>query len=121
MRECIVLRPDTMNQISVEQTTPTGPLRPLALFFRLHWMFGGFAIMFMIAVSMVRHDTALVSGASLGLWLTALSMIAVRYVNISQFHGLTAQGEPATTRDLIAYSLGTLALTAGLWGWALVM
>ena len=108
-----------MNTLSVERTQPQ-PLRPLALLFRLHWMLGGFIIIFVLAVSMMRHDTPLVSWQSLGVWLAALSMIAVRYVNIVRFGGLTADGERASPQDLVGYSVGTLVFTSAVWGWALL-
>lgn len=109
-----------MNTLTVDRTqTQPQPLRPLALLFRLHWMLGGFIIVFVLAVSMMRHDTPLVSWESLGVWLAALSMIVVRYVNIVRFGGLTADGERATLQDLIGYAAGTLAFTAAVWVWAL--
>jgi uncharacterized membrane protein len=45
-----------------------------------------------------------------------LTLFVARYLDVKRFGGETANGQPATGRDLVHYGVGLVAVAAGLWG-----
>lgn len=107
--------------VPVSDTHPKSASRPRSVFLRLHWMLLGGAALATCALLLFRGETSIVSIPSVAMWAVAVSMIAARWVDITRFHGLTADGEPATRGHFRRYALGVAAATAGLWATALAV
>jgi hypothetical protein len=90
----------------------------IAALVRLGWMAFGVIALAITAMTMAAHPTWTLGWRDAAFWGTALVMGVLRYVDVTRFGGETADGTPATTRDLRNYLLGlTLAVSAA---WAVV-
>jgi hypothetical protein len=82
-------------------------------------MFVGVVALGTSALTLFRADHSVLSVPSVMLWLVAATMIGARWLDISRFNGLTAEGQPASPRHLRRYAVGVGAAAAALWGGAL--
>ena len=95
--------------------------KPRSIILRLHWMILGAAALATCALFLLQGGHSAVSLPSFAMWGIAASMVGARWLDISRFHGLTADGVPATTSHLRRYALGVGAATAALWSGALAI
>lgn len=103
-------------------TTPTTPTTPnevhsteaTGCLVRIYWMFLGNGLLALCAY-LIMKTHKLFSGADIGFWLAALSLVVVRYVDIVQFHGTTADGKSATRADWIRYTVRMTIIAVVLW------
>lgn len=93
-------------------TPPTG-CAPLVL--RLAWFAAGPFALVVFALRIAQRGDF--SGLDAAYWLVVAAVLALRWLDISRFGGLTREGEAATLRDWQRHAL-LLTLVAGA-GWAL--
>lgn len=101
--------------VPVSHTPQTPAPRRRSVFLRLHWMLLGAAALATCALLLSRGEASIASIPSVGMWAVAASMVAARWLDITRFDGLTADGAPATRWHLRRYALGVGVATAGLW------
>ena len=88
----------------------------IALVTRLFWMILGPIGLALLAMVIVRHgafslrDGVFAAGLLLALY--------ARYIDVSRYHGKTAEGSPATMKDVRSYVRGLLLLAVAMWGGA---
>ena len=92
------------------QSEPTGCL-PVVL--RIIWMGLGNLALF-ISAALVAEGTVPVV-MDIVFFAVAISLIVVRYVDITKFKGQTSDGEPATIAHWRRYSVVLALLAVGLW------
>jgi hypothetical protein len=108
--------------VAPERPEPTSSApRAASIALRFHWMFVGVVALGTSALALFRADHSVVSLPSVMLWIVAASMIGARWLDISRFNGLTAEGLPASRSHLHRYAVGVGAATAALWGGALAL
>lgn len=89
---------------------------------RLLWLIAG-PLAFMLGIGLLVHPgrSLPIIGHSL-LWGAALSMVGIRYLDVTRFEGLRSDGKPSTLSDFRRYAVQVLALAAlvsgavALWG-----
>lgn len=97
----------------MHNATPPPESRPLGCLLRMFWMAAGNLALVMTVVLIVqRRAFSVLDGVY---WVIVAALIAVRYVDITRFDGLTASAEPATLRDLGRYALGLVVTAATVW------
>jgi hypothetical protein len=113
----------TAHSHTTTTTTTDQPQTPRrrSVFLRVYWMLLGAAALFTLGLIVLRGGHSVTSVPSLGMWVVAASMIAARWLDITRFDGLTAEGEAATPSHLRSYALGVAVITAGLWAGALAV
>jgi len=77
----------------------------LPALFRLTWIFGGILLIF-CAVFIAQGKSGLI--ADLGLFVLALVIILVRFIDIKYLKGETMDNKPATLRDWHGYAIKVL-------------
>ncbi len=99
--------------------TPTPPTvsekRLFGCLARLIWMAAVPIVMFQATFLLAEGRSVAGLPGVVPLLGVAVVAVAVRWVDVSLLHGLTAEGEPATPADWRRYSLAVLAVTGGLW------
>lgn len=88
----------------------------LPVLLRVTWMMWGVLCLFGCA-ALVAYEIAPVLSDVLFL-LVAAGLIAVRYIDVTRFHGETADGEPATLADWRRYATGVVLVSLAVWGLA---
>ena len=101
-----------------QQTTQKLPHPPpqtgfLGLMIRLVWMLFGNAALARLAVQIAQAGSF--SAVDVAFWAVVVVMVGVRYIDVTRFGGLTAEGEPATLRHWRRYTGYLLAASAGLY------
>lgn len=103
-------------QRSVDGQSPSEPTGCLPVVLRITWlMWGNFALLACAAL-VAQGIVPIVS--DLLFFLMAGGLIAVRYVDITQFKGETSDGEPATLAHWRRYAIMMVVTSAALWGLA---
>lgn len=97
------------------------PARPqndgcLPIILRLFWLVGGEALLMVFCFKIFQKKVFSVLDAVF--WVTVLAMALVRYVDISRFHGQTADSQPAGMGHWRRYVLLLLAASVALWALA---
>jgi hypothetical protein len=82
---------------------------------RLIWMGPGNIVLLFLAASISRMPSWSFSFWDVGFWLTVPALIAIRYLDVARFEGLTANGEPASRRDVRRYAVGLGLVALALW------
>ena len=85
----------------------------LGLMVRLIWMLFGNAALALLAVHIAQAGSF--SMVDVLFWAVVVVMVGVRYIDVTRFGGLTAEGEPATLRHWRRYTGYLLAASAGLY------
>ncbi len=101
--------------------SPQPPAEPesrrgcLPVLFRLTWIFGGIAIIYCaLFVAQAKGGIA----ADILLWVLALAIILVRFIDIKFLKGETRDNRQATMKDWRRYALMMLALSGILYALA---
>ena len=82
---------------------------------RLYWMLLGPMLLFVMFALIAKHPTWAIGWRDILFWCVVVSLGAVRWVDVRHFAGLTADGMPATRRDVGRHALIVSALAAILW------
>jgi len=85
----------------------------LALMVRLTWMAYGNIAVALLAVLIVQARDF--SALDVAFWGVVGTMVSVRYVDVTRFGGLTAEGEPASIRHWRRYASGLVGVSLLLW------
>jgi hypothetical protein len=103
-----------MSPHPTQKPTPT-PAQTgfLGLLVRLIWMLFGNAALALLAVHIAQVGSF--SPVDVVFWAVVVVMVGVRYIDVTRFGGLTAEGEPATVRHWQRYTGYLLAASAGLY------
>jgi hypothetical protein len=81
--------------------------------FRMFWMaLGNLALFFCAVFAARRPAPSALDALYVGL---VAALLVVRYLDITRFHGLTADGEPATLAHWRRYTLTLIPIAAALW------
>lgn len=79
---------------------------------RLLWLFVG-PVAFVLGVGLLASPGS--SSSAVGhslLWGASLSMVAIRYLDVTRFEGLRSDGKPSTLSDFRRYAVQVLLLAA---------
>jgi len=88
----------------------------IGLIARLFWMILGPIGLALLAMVIVRHGAFSLRD---GVFAVALmGAMFARYIDVSRYHGKTADGAPATMKDVRSYVRGLLLLAVAMWGGA---
>lgn len=82
---------------------------------RLTWLMFGHVALVTFAALILKNDPPLLSVMSVAYWGVVLVIVAARYLDIVHLDGTTADGDPATRRDLHRFSAVTVTVAAVLW------
>ncbi len=88
----------------------------IALIARLFWMILGPIGLILLAMVILRHGAFSLRDGVFAIAL--LGAMFARYVDVSRYHGKTAEGAPATMKDVRSYMRGLLLLAVAVWGGA---
>lgn len=86
-----------------------------ALLGRLFWMFIGPAILFLLAIGMVRDGGGWFTAKDIAFLVVLGGLILGRLVEFREGDPRTATGEPATQSHFRRYSAGVLVIGLGAW------
>ncbi len=81
---------------------------------RLLWMLLGNIVLAASAMS-ISHRTTFFSGADLVFWVTVVTIIWLRYIDIARFHGQTVTGAPANMSQWRRYCVLMAAVAFAIW------
>lgn len=81
---------------------------------RIYWMALGNLLLVAGALTVLTSEPGL-GLADLLFALAALSLIGVRWLDITRFDGRTADGDPATPKHLHRYAVGVALVSALVW------
>lgn len=96
-------------------TAPHTPAMAVAL--RLFWLlFGNIVLVAGLAFILTRADAASLVAIDLGYWVVVAALLAARRIDITRYHGATADGDPATLSHWRRYALGLVPLSGAAWG-----
>lgn len=87
-------------------------------FLRILWSLGGFALLLLVWILIVREPTWSYSVRDFFYWGTVLSMLAARQLDVRWYGGRTADGEPATSAHVRRYAALLLVSSAAAWALA---
>lgn len=83
---------------------------------RFYWMALGNLALLVIAMLISQKPTWTITVLDAAFFGVVLTLFVARYLDVKRFGGETANGQPATGRDLVHYGVGLVAVAAGLWG-----
>jgi hypothetical protein len=87
----------------------------LSIITRLFWMFFGNAVLFISTVFIVEHKGGMFHTADVFFWITIITLIFVRYLDIKFCGGLTATGNPASIAHWSKYAILLLIFSTSVW------
>jgi hypothetical protein len=102
-------RADSRNENAVEPKS-----NPLGTIARIYWMLAGYGLLCLTAGSIAKSGPSL-SPRDVAFWVIAVSIIAVRYVDVIYLQGTTADGEPATVAHWRRYAGMVAVVAVALW------
>ncbi len=82
----------------------------LPAFIRLLWFFFGNVALLAATFFIGKNEAGVI--ADIIFWLIVPALIAIRYIDITKFHGLTGENEPATLKDWKSYSIKLVGIAA---------
>jgi hypothetical protein len=82
---------------------------------RIYWMLLGYGILGLIGATIAKSGP-LLSLRDVGYWAVAVSIVAVRYVDVAYLHGTTAEGEPSTIVHWRRYAVVLMLVAIAVWG-----
>jgi hypothetical protein len=88
---------------------------------RVFWLIAGPVALVGAAICLFRYGDGAWAALSAGFWTLVLLMIGLRYLDITRFHGTTADDQPASLGDWKRYSVKLLVISAALWFAAVAM
>ena len=87
----------------------------LSAFVRFGWIAIGFVALVMMTLSIANHPEWRFGWRDAVFWGVALGTGILRYIDVMRLGGETANGEPATPRDLRNYLLGLSVIATATW------
>ena len=96
------------------ESTPQVPYdRPQGCLLRLFWMVAGNLALFALMLSIFNQGGfSLLDGVY---WLVVVALAVARYIDITHFAGMTADGTPASLVHFRRYGIGLAIVATGLW------
>jgi hypothetical protein len=95
------------------------PSTPLShLFVRVGWMLLGNVLLVFFAVAILLEPAWTFTWKDALFWSAAATVVVLRWIDVTRMGGLTAQGEPATRRDVARYAAGVLVVSGAVWSLA---
>jgi hypothetical protein len=91
-----------------------GGTNPLGAVVRVYWMLLGYGILGLCS-GMIAKSGPLLSVRDVAFWAIVVSIIVVRYVDVTYFHGTTAEGEPSTTAHWRRYARRLILIAIAVW------
>jgi hypothetical protein len=85
------------------------------LFAKFFWTLLGNAILFFTAISIYHHKGQIFHTADIVFWVTAATLILVRYLDIKFWNGLTVTGMPASMTHWLKYAVVLLVCSTIVW------
>jgi hypothetical protein len=99
------------------QSTEQG--RGAGAMLRLWWMIAGNVVLLFAAIYIATAARGWrLSPVDLVFWVTVLTLLGARFLDISWYRGTTSSGEPATMAHFRRYALLLLAIGVALWAGA---
>lgn len=96
-----------------ESTPQVAYDRPEGCLLRLSWMVAGNLALFVLVLSIFNQGGfSLLDGAY---WLVVVGLAVARYLDITRFAGLTADGTPASLVHFRRYGTWLVIVATGLW------
>ncbi len=96
--------------MSVHSTSPSTAPTPetqsasiIGLLLRIVWLIAGNLAVVVCATLIATQPSEGVTAGDLALWASVGVSIGARYIDVSAFHGSTAEGAPATMADFRRY------------------
>jgi hypothetical protein len=102
-----------MSETAVPEPSPS-TLRTGSMFLRLLWM-GSVPFLLLCAFILADRPAWTFGVGDLAFWGLAIVAIVARAIDVLVFHGLTADGAPATKRDAWRFAAVLLAASTLLW------
>ena len=98
---------------------PSGKPQPVSgCLVRLGWLGGGNMLLMAFAVLIARGERWTLTAKDVAFWLILALALGLRYVDWKRFSATTADGEPATLRDVRRYAAMLVGTWSALWGLA---
>ena len=82
---------------------------------RLYWMLVGNAALYLTAVAIVQQGHNRAWTANVAFSAAVISLVVVRYVDVTRLDGATATGEPASFSDWYRYARRLFMIALGVW------
>lgn len=82
---------------------------------RLFWMIIGNALLLFCLLAILERHARVLGIADAVYWITVGCLLAVRYADIRHFHGVTADGSPASMAHWRRYAVTVGAASLVLW------
>ena len=82
---------------------------------RLFWMGPGNLVLLYLGGSIARISSWTFTWRDIAFWLTVAALIAVRYLDVVRFEGLTVRAEPATLKHVRRYAALLVAFAFFIW------
>jgi hypothetical protein len=82
---------------------------------RFGWIAVGFIGIVMTAMSIAARPAWSFGFRDAAFWGVVVITALLRYIDVTHFHGDTANGQPATVGDLRRYLLGLVVASSGAW------
>lgn len=98
-----------------EQANPGSERSVLGCLLHFLWLVVGTMVLFFASVTMAQGPPWSFSSPHILFLATAALMVAVRFLDIRFFGGLTFHDEPATMRHWRRYSVSVVLAAGGLW------
>jgi hypothetical protein len=88
---------------------------------RVVWMILGHAAILILATIIIADSQGTFTWRDIAIACVAMVVIGARYLDISRYHGETADGAPATMTDFKRYAMKVAIGTPVVWGAAHVL
>jgi hypothetical protein len=82
---------------------------------RVYWMLAGNAALGLVAIGIVQYGRARTWVTDATFWAIFVSLLVVRYVDITRLQGATASGEPASVDNWYRYAGGLFLISLLVW------
>lgn len=86
-----------------------------SVFLRLYWMMAGNVAFVILSIYLLLNYSTISFIVDVFFWLSALSLVITRYIDIRYFHGQTTENEPATMGHWKRYAIGVGVLSVIVW------
>lgn len=97
----------------------SGEPRPASgCYVRLGWLAGGNILLTALAISIARAERWTLTAVDAAFLAVLALVVAARYVDWKSFSATTADGEPATLRDVRRYAAVLVGTWSAIWGLA---
>ena len=84
-------------------------------FVKLGWMAGGSMMLLVFAITISQEPPWTFGVKDVAFWGVVVITVILRFVDVAHYGGRTADGQPATLRHVVRYSMGLVGVAALLW------